>query len=97
MKPNKCIKFFNKNVHSSVSYDFSNFNLFKKNQSVTFLVISPKDGLALLFSFQENQNMTFLVIPHKDWLALLFSLLIWSSTTNLFYLFFCKSIDETFF
>jgi hypothetical protein len=49
MKYNKCIHKNNyDNVHLSVSYDFSKFDGSKKYQGVTFLVVSPKGGLALL-------------------------------------------------
>ncbi len=43
MEPNKCIQKKNyENVHLSVFYDFS------ENQNVTFLVVPPKDRIALV-------------------------------------------------
>jgi hypothetical protein len=48
MESNKCIhnKKFMKMFYISISYDFSKFNGFRKNQSVTFLMIPPKNGLS---------------------------------------------------
>jgi hypothetical protein len=37
------------------------------------IVISPKDGLAFLFSFQKNPHETFSMISFKNGIALLFS------------------------
>ncbi len=54
------------NVHFSVSYDFSKFDGSQKNQGLMFLVVPPKDKIALfnglLKAFEICNHDTFMGI-----------------------------------
>ncbi len=71
MKPNKCIKFFNENVHLNVSYDFSKFNQSKKIKMWCSCWYRPRMSLPFCFPFKKIKVWHS---PPKNGLALLFSL-----------------------